>query len=157
MLSIAIAMITGILTAPLTAQVNASATHRRVNTSTIVLAGNDLFGVKRPRLAPRIGDKPIVKAPSEPAPAQTPVPPANSTTYTYDALGRLVQSDVTTDGATVHTKIDYDPAGNRTSYTVTGANRTGDDTGDGAAVTRPTGLVVVPLNGFTIIPLDAGS
>jgi YD repeat-containing protein len=84
-------------------------------------------------------------------------PPANATTYTYDALGRLVQSDVTTDGATVHTRIDYDPAGNRTSYTVTGANRTGDDTGDGAAVIRSTGVVVVPLNGFTIIPLDADS
>lgn len=94
-----------------------------------------------------------------PAPVSSPAPPisppANVTTYTYDALGRLVQSDVSTDGATVTTKIQYDPAGNRTNYTVTGANRASDDTGDGAAVMRPTGVVVVPLNGLTIIPLDA--
>ncbi|MBW6527307.1 hypothetical protein KZ813_10690 [Sphingomonas sp. RHCKR7] len=94
-----------------------------------------------------------------PAAAQT--PPANTTTYTYDALGRLVQSDVTSDGATVETKVQYDPAGNRTSYTVTGAGRTDDgdggDGGDGAAVVRPSGVVVVPLNGFTIIPLDGNS
>lgn len=96
-----------------------------------------------------------VVPPSSPAPPVS--PPANATTYTYDALGRLVQSDVTTDGATVTTKIQYDPAGNRTSYTVTGANRPGNDTGDGAAVMRPTGVVVVPLNGFTIIPLDGDS
>ena len=44
------------------------------------------------------------------------------TTYTYDALGRLV---ATTSSGTVNngrtTQLGYDPAGNRSSYAVTGA------------------------------------
>lgn len=72
--------------------------------------------------------------------------PANASetiTYTYDALGRLtanVASGGPSSGA--NTAIQYDPAGNRTTYQTSGSP-------------NPTnrGVVVVPLNGFTIIPL----
>jgi YD repeat-containing protein len=60
-------------------------------------------------------------------------------TYTYDALGRLVTtttSGTVNNGATVNTT--YDPADNRTSYQVTGS------------VSK---VVVVPLNGLTVIPI----
>jgi YD repeat-containing protein len=43
-------------------------------------------------------------------------------TYTYDALGRLVATTVTNGAATT---IAYDPAGNRRSYTVSGAGAAG--------------------------------
>src|SRR3954465_10388512 len=47
---------------------------------------------------------------------------SETTTYTYDALGRLV---ATTSSGTVNnglaTSIAYDPAGNRSNYTVSGA------------------------------------
>ncbi len=71
-----------------------------------------------------------------------------TTTYTYDALGRLVGS---TTGATT-TTIDYDPAGNRKTYKVSGAAN-GVDDGAGASVPVKPRFVVVPLNGFTLIPL----
>ncbi|MEM8918912.1 MAG: hypothetical protein AAGE37_08645 [Pseudomonadota bacterium] len=51
-------------------------------------------------------------------------------TYTYDELGRLVrtqQSGTVNNG--VDTQIDYDAAGNRTDYDVTGSSGTGSDTG----------------------------
>lgn len=60
-------------------------------------------------------------------------------TYSYDALGRLVTtttSGTVNNGATVTTG--YDPADNRTSYVVTNS------------VSK---VVVVPLNGFTVIPI----
>ena len=47
---------------------------------------------------------------------------AETVTYTYDALGRLVAT--TTSGGPnngVSTGISYDPAGNRSTYTVTGS------------------------------------
>lgn len=48
-----------------------------------------------------------------------------TTTYTYDALGRLVESSTT--GSVnngLATSIGYDPAGNRSSYSVSGAGGT---------------------------------
>ncbi|WP_326523591.1 RHS repeat domain-containing protein [Sphingomonas sp.] len=62
--------------------------------------------------------------------------------YQYDALGRLVNAS-TTNGRNggVVAGTSYDPAGNRTTRTVSGV--------------RPAArrVVVVPLNGFTVIPL----
>lgn len=47
---------------------------------------------------------------------------ADTTTYSYDALGRLTASSVSGGPANgVNTGIALDPAGNRTSYSVTGA------------------------------------
>ena len=62
-----------------------------------------------------------------------------TTTYTYDALGRLVQANTTgTINNGVAMTTSYDPADNRTSYVVTGS------------VNK---VVVVPLNGLTVIPI----
>ena len=58
----------------------------------------------------------------------------------YDALGRLtkVTHESGPNAGTVSAYA-YDPASNRTNVTVTGAQKR---------------VVVVPLNGFTIIPLN---
>lgn len=56
--------------------------------------------------------------------------------YTYDALGRLIEADHGTGGDVTY---DYDEADNRTSVTVNGGSAE---------------IVVVPLNGFTVIPLE---
>ncbi|WP_375399083.1 RHS repeat domain-containing protein [uncultured Sphingomonas sp.] len=64
---------------------------------------------------------------------------SETTTYSYDALGRLTGVQVAggpSDGR--HDTYSYDAAGNRTQTAVTGA--------------RPP-VVVVPLNGYTVIPL----
>lgn len=63
---------------------------------------------------------------------------ASTTTYSYDALGRLVQASTTgtvNDGVQMSTT--YDAADNRTTYQVTGST---------------SKVVVVPLNGLTVIP-----
>lgn len=68
-----------------------------------------------------------------------------TTTYTYDALGRLVVSSTSggpNNGTT--NQIAHDPASNRTGYTITGAT---------GSVQSGTKVIVVPLNGFTVIPL----
>lgn len=65
-----------------------------------------------------------------------------TTSYSYDALGRLVTTRETCPGQQVETSIEYDRAGNRKQLATIGAP------GCGRA-----GFVVVPLNGFTIIPL----
>ena len=65
---------------------------------------------------------------------------SSTTTYTYDALGRLIQADTSgtiNDG--VQLGIKYDAADNRESYSVKGATNK---------------VVVVPLNGFTVIPIS---
>lgn len=71
---------------------------------------------------------------------------AETVTYTYDALGRLVTSTVSggpTDGT--NTAIQYDPAGNRSNYAVTGSvNNSPPSSGR---------VIVIPLNGYTLIPL----
>lgn len=68
---------------------------------------------------------------------------SETTTYSYDALGRLVATTVSggpTDGLATSTQ--FDAAGNRTNYQVTGA-----------PPPRPRRVIVLPLNGFTVIPL----
>jgi hypothetical protein len=65
---------------------------------------------------------------------------ASTTTYTYDALGRLVQANTTgtiNNGAQMTTT--YDAADNRTTYQVSGS---------------ASKVVVVPLNGLTVIPVQ---
>jgi hypothetical protein len=91
---------------------------------------------------------------------------AQTTTYQYDALGRLVGSATSTNGSQVNTSIAYDPAGNRSRYLVSGAvapngantggASAGPNTGSGVGPTPSSSpmFVVVPLNGFTIIPLN---
>lgn len=66
---------------------------------------------------------------------------ANSTTtYTYDALGRLVATSNTgTSNNGLSTNIEYDSAGNRKTYQVSGA---------------ASRVIVVPLNGFTVIKIQ---
>jgi hypothetical protein len=76
-----------------------------------------------------------------------------TTTYTYDALGRLTQvqkSGGPADGTT--SVYNYDAASNRTNVTVTGSpNGSGNgSSGNGAGVST-TYYAVVPLNGYTII------
>jgi hypothetical protein len=70
---------------------------------------------------------------------------SENTTYTYDALGRLTGSAST--GSVnngLNTSITYDAAGNRSNYTVTGS----------ANNSPPAGaVIVVPLAGYTIIPI----
>ncbi len=64
---------------------------------------------------------------------------SSTTTYTYDALGRLVAANTSgtvNNGLSVTTT--YDAADNRTTQVVTGgASR----------------VVVVPINGLTVIPI----
>ncbi|WP_139149940.1 hypothetical protein [Sphingobium yanoikuyae] len=65
---------------------------------------------------------------------------ASTTTYTYDALGRLVQASTTgtiNNGAQMTTT--YDAVDNRTTYQVNGS---------------ASKVVVVPLNGLTVIPVQ---
>lgn len=67
----------------------------------------------------------------------------DATSYQYDALGRLVE--VSTSGGpcgSPQSAYSLDPAGNRTSVTVTGA----------VPCTRK--VIVLPINGYTVIPLS---
>lgn len=77
----------------------------------------------------------------------------STATYEYDVLGRLVVSTNATGPTNVRTAIEYDPAGNRKNYQVTGAAN-GDDSGSSAGVPATLRFVVVPLNGFTVIPIN---
>lgn len=77
----------------------------------------------------------------------------DTTTYTYDALGRLVSSK-TSGSQNVTTDIRYDAAGNRTNYTVSGAANGSGDPGASAGTPTVKRFVVIPLNGFTIIPIN---
>lgn len=62
--------------------------------------------------------------------AATPVLAGETVLYTYDELGRLVRTQQTgTINNGVNTDIDYDDAGNRTGYEVTGSNGAGSDGG----------------------------
>lgn len=68
-----------------------------------------------------------------------------TTTYSYDALGRLKTTSTSggqNDG-TVN-QVEFDRAGNRTNYTTTGATGT---------PSNGTKVIVVPLNGFTVIAI----
>jgi YD repeat-containing protein len=70
---------------------------------------------------------------------------AETINYAYDALGRVKSAThVGGDNTGLVINYTYDPAGNRTQYQVTGSKNKG----------RPDGvIIVVPLNGFTIIPV----
>lgn len=68
---------------------------------------------------------------------------AETTTYSYDALGRLVLTNVSSGPASgEQTALSYDAAGNRTQSTVT------------ASRSRPPAeaIVVAPINGLTLFP-----
>jgi YD repeat-containing protein len=68
-----------------------------------------------------------------------------TTTYTYDALGRLIQSKSTgTVNNGLQTDTVFDPAGNRANQTVTGSVNNSPPV---------RGVIVLPLNGYTVIPL----
>lgn len=64
---------------------------------------------------------------------------AETTTYKYDAKGRLIEVKQTGGPANNATSVySYDAADNRTNV----------------SVDAPVRVVVVPLNGFTVIPLN---
>jgi YD repeat-containing protein len=76
-----------------------------------------------------------------------------TTTYTYDALGRV--TGVSRSGGPVggaSTAYTYDPASNRTNVTVTNSpnGAPSSDSGSGATAGNAR-YVVVPLNGYTLI------
>lgn len=69
-------------------------------------------------------------------------------TYSYDALGRVVavnHSGSVNNG--IQANYSYDQAGNRTNVMVTGA----------ASNSPPTRVIVVPLNGLTVIPIGTAT
>ncbi len=72
-----------------------------------------------------------------------------TTTYEYDALGRLIGT-TTTGGANdgLGTVYEYDAAGNRKRVEVTGS----DGTPGG-----PGRIIVLPINGFLVIPIKGAS
>jgi YD repeat-containing protein len=71
---------------------------------------------------------------------------AETVTYSYDALGRLVRTQKNGGPASgVDAQVQYDAAGNRTNVTVQGA----------VSNAPPTRVIVLPLNGYTIIPLGS--
>lgn len=67
---------------------------------------------------------------------------ASTTQYRYDPLGRLIGVE-TTNGSRPPTtsEISYDKADNRTNYRVTGAENS-----------TQFQAMVLPINGFTVIP-----
>jgi len=75
-----------------------------------------------------------------------------TTTYTYDANGRVTQ--VTRSGGPVSGTVssyNYDTVDNRSSVAVTGSpNGSGNGSGSGASVPVHY-YIVVPLNGYTVI------
>ena len=86
--------------------------------------------------------------------ATAPVSAQTQSSYQYDALGRLVGSTNATGSSTVVTTIGYDAAGNRKVYTVNGAPDGSGDPGSGASVPNVRRFIVIPLNGFTVIPIN---
>lgn len=91
---------------------------------------------------------------------------SENVTYTYDALGRLVATTRTggpSGGVTMGTT--FDPAGNRTSYTISGSPSSTPTPTPGPTPTptptpTPGGpgsgsplFIVVPLAGFSLIPV----
>ena len=75
---------------------------------------------------------------------------AETVTYTYDALRRLVKvenSGGSQNGVT--STYEYDPASNRTRVQVTGAASSAGP--GGGASTTPMKVIVTPLGGYAII------
>jgi hypothetical protein len=89
-----------------------------------------------------------------------------TTTYTYDALGRLVAAS--TSGEVTHaTNVSYDPAGNRISYAASGGSGGGPIVADGSFETPPlasgyvsnptiTGMTFTNWSGITAYGSDWG-
>lgn len=79
---------------------------------------------------------------------------AETVTYTYDAKGRVV--GVSRSGGPLNgtsTTYTYDKADNRTNVTVANSPL-GNGNGQGSGATASTTTyIVVPLNGFTLIPI----
>lgn len=91
---------------------------------------------------------------------------AETATYQYDALGRLVASTLS-HGAVVSTSIGYDPAGNRSSYVVGGSGAGagtggggsgggGGGGGGGAPPTTVTQTVTIGVCDSTTVDVQAG-
>lgn len=74
---------------------------------------------------------------------------AETVTYSYDALGRLVRT-VKSGGPSsgVDAQTSYDKVGNRTNMTVSGASNTPPPP------STPARVIVLPFNGITIIPIS---
>ncbi len=78
----------------------------------------------------------------------SPASASETVTYKYDELGRLIQTSQTgtiNDG--VVTDIDYDAAGNRTLYTVSGSPNGSINPNAGKKI------IVLPINGFLVLPI----
>jgi YD repeat-containing protein len=79
-----------------------------------------------------------------------------TTTYTYDALGRVtgvVRSGGPANGT--NTTYAYDPASNRTNVTVNNSpNGTPSSDGGNGATVQNARYVIVPLNGYTLIRIS---
>jgi len=73
-----------------------------------------------------------------------------TTTYVYDALGRLIENNQTSGPNNgLRTVTCFDPAGNRSRYFVGTSGAPGCPNPP-----KPIkAVVVVPLNGFTVIPI----
>ena len=76
-----------------------------------------------------------------------------TTNITYDALGRVTKVEKAGGPASgVQTTYDLDAAGNRTKVKVLGsANGSGNP--GGGVTSSSTVFIVVPLNGYTLIPV----
>lgn len=77
-----------------------------------------------------------------------------TTTITYDALGRVVKvqkSGGPSNG--VEASYEFDAAGNRVRVKVEGSANWSGGSGGGGATAPSTVYIVVPLNGFTLIPI----
>ena len=85
--------------------------------------------------------------------ASSPAMAQETTTYSYDALGRVVgvaRSGGPANGT--NTAYAYDPASNRTNVTVTNSpNGAGNGSSGSGATAATTRYVVLPISGYTII------
>ena len=78
-----------------------------------------------------------------------------TTTFTYDAKGR-VKTTTRSGGPSngVNAAYTYDKADNRSNVTVTNSPNGNGGLGSDGASTGSMLFVVVPLNGYTIIPIN---
>lgn len=79
--------------------------------------------------------------------------PQEDIKYTYDEVGRLQKAEVSKQSNNSLTTLDIDNANNRKKITVSNANGTYSGADNGTAPPQSSRLIVVPLNGFTIIPI----
>ena len=77
-----------------------------------------------------------------------------TTTYTYDALGRVTNVDQQGGrNDNTHAVYQYDAAGNRQRVTVTCPPGTGAPSACAGFQATARRFVVVPLNGYSLIPI----